>query len=105
MVQEFRKRRDVFVDGLNSIRGIRCQRPLGAFYLFPNVSGIFGKMVGHGIQINSAADLAGYLLDTAKVAIVPGEGFGAPEHVRFSYANSMENIHKGIERILCALPE
>jgi len=105
MMTEFEKRGKVMRELLTDIPGVTCGAPEGAFYLFPNVSGIFGKMVGHGIQINSAADLAGYLLDTAKVACVPGEGFGAPEHVRFSYANSMENIHKGIERILCALPE
>lgn len=105
MMGEFEKRGKVMRELLTDIPGVTCSEPEGAFYLFPNVSGIFGKMVGHGKQINSAADLAGYLLDAAKVACVPGEGFGAPEHVRFSYANSMENIHKGIARILDVLPE
>jgi aspartate aminotransferase len=62
-------------------------------------------MVDRDTQISSADDLAKHLLKTAKVACVPGEGFGAPDHVRFSYANSMENIKRGINRILQVLPE
>jgi aspartate aminotransferase len=73
--------------------------------LFPNVDGVFGVMVDRTTQITSAQVLADYLLRVAKVAVVPGEGFGAPEHIRFSYANSMENIKEGINRILRVLPE
>lgn len=105
MMAEFEKRGKVIRELLNDIPGFDCARPEGAFYAFPKVSGLFGVMVDKDTQINSADALAAYLLRAAKVAIVPGEGFGAPEHVRFSYANSMENIKEGIHRILQVLPE
>jgi aspartate aminotransferase len=105
MMAEFEKRGKVIRELLNDVPGFTCARPEGAFYAFPKVSGLFGVMVGKDLQINSADQLAAYLLNTAKVAIVPGEGFGAPEHVRFSYATSMEQIKEGINRILRVLPE
>jgi aspartate aminotransferase len=91
MVQEFRRRRDVFVDGLNSIPGIRCLRPHGAFYLFPNVSGL-GR---------SSREIADRLLDEAGVAALPGTAFGAQGegYLRFSFANSLTNIETALERI------
>lgn len=105
MMAEFEKRGKVIRELLNDIPGFDCAQPEGAFYAFPKVSGLFGIMVDKDTQISTAADLAGYLLKTAKVAIVPGEGFGAPDHVRFSYATSMEQIKEGVRRILQVLPE
>jgi aspartate aminotransferase len=98
MVRQFEKRRDVIVDRLNSIAGIRCLKPEGAFYVFPNVSGLFGK-ASNGKKLSSPCDIADYLLEEAKVAVVPGEDFGSKEHIRFSYATSMEDIEKGCKRI------
>jgi aspartate/methionine/tyrosine aminotransferase len=91
MVQEFRKRRDVFVDGLNSIPGIRCLKPNGAFYLFPNISAL-GK---------PSSEFANRLLNEAGVAALPGTAFGeyGEGYIRFSFANSLPNIQTALERI------
>ena len=91
MVAEFRKRRDVFADGLNSISGIRCLKPLGAFYLFPNVSGV-------GL---SSDEFANRLLDEAGVAALPGTAFGdyGEGYLRLSFANSLANIETALDRI------
>jgi aspartate aminotransferase len=105
MMAEFEKRGKVMRELLCDIPGFECHRAEGAFYLFPKVSGLFGVMVDKDTQINTASDLTDYLLRAAKVAIVPGEGFGAPEHVRFSYATSMEILKEGVNRILRVLPE
>jgi aspartate aminotransferase len=98
MRAEFDKRRRFLVDGLNSINGIRCLPPTGAFYVFPNVSALYGKKAGQR-QINSSLDFALYLLEEAKVALVHGEAFGDDNYIRISYATSMENIAKALERI------
>lgn len=105
MMAEFERRGKIMRELLSDIPGFEVPKPEGAFYLFPKVSGLFGKMVDKNRQLNSAQDLADYLLEVAKVACVPGEGFGAPEHVRFSYANSLENIKEGVNRMLRVLPE
>ncbi|RYX86725.1 pyridoxal phosphate-dependent aminotransferase [bacterium] len=105
MLKEFERRGQIMRELLKDIPGFEVPKPEGAFYLFPKVSNLFGIMVGKDRQINSASDLTTYLLEVAKVAAVPGEGFGAPDHVRFSYANSLENIKKGVNRILGVLPE
>jgi aspartate/methionine/tyrosine aminotransferase len=91
MVAEFKKRRDVFVDGLNNIPGIRCLKPLGAFYLFPNISAL-GK---------SSREIADRLLTEAGVAGLPGTSFGSNGEgfMRFSFANSLSNIEAALERI------
>jgi aspartate aminotransferase len=91
MVAEFRKRRDFFADGLNQIPGIRCLKPLGAFYLFPNISGA-------GLP---SEDFANRLLDEAGVAALPGTAFGqfGEGYLRFSFANSLSNIEAALERI------
>jgi aspartate aminotransferase len=91
MVREFRVRRDVFVDGLNSIPGVRCLKPLGAFYLFPNIAGL-GK---------SSEEMANRLLNDAGVSALPGTAFGdyGEGHLRFSFANSLSNIESALERI------
>jgi aspartate/methionine/tyrosine aminotransferase len=95
VVAEFRARRDLIVDGLDSIPGIRCPKPRGAFYAFPNV-GSFGM---------SSAELADYLLDAAGVAVLPGTAFGrnGEGYLRLSYANSSENIKLALERMAVAL--
>jgi aspartate aminotransferase len=98
MVEQFHKRRDVIVERLNNIRGIQCLKPDGAFYVFPNVSGIFGKIAA-GKRLTTPCDVADYLLDEAQVAGVPGEDFGSQQHIRFSYATSLEDIEKGCNRI------
>jgi aspartate aminotransferase len=98
MVKEYWKRRDYIVAGINEINGVSCLTPQGAFYVFPNVSGLFGS-VYNGKSIMSSLDLAAYLLDEANVAVIPGAAFGSDEHVRLSYATSMEQIRKGVERI------
>jgi len=93
--EEFRRRRDVIVAGLNAIPGVRCPTPRGAFYAFPNVEA-FGR---------SSAELAEYLLNRAGVAVLPGTSFGenGEGHLRLSYANSLENIEKALARIADSL--
>jgi len=98
MVDEFQRRRDHIVKRLNRIPGISCLKPPGAFYAFPDISRIIGKSYNEKIIRNSIS-LAQLLLYEAKVAVVPGAAFGADEHLRFSYATSMENIDKGLDRV------
>ncbi len=95
---EFDKRRRYMVDRLNSISGISCIKPVGAFYAFPNVSKLYGKSAG-GKTIKNSSDLSTLLLEDAKVALVAGDAFGADAYIRLSYATSMENIQKGLDRI------
>ena len=102
MRQEFEKRRNYIVDKLNSINGIKCVKPNGAFYVFPNISQLLGKKYGNKI-INTDVELCEYLLDNAKIAVVPGSAFGLPGYIRLSYATSMENIIKGIDRLAKAV--
>lgn len=99
MRQEYDKRRTFLVNELNSIEGISCIKPNGAFYVFPNVSRLYGRKTPAGQQINSSLDFAVYLLEYANVASVHGGAFGSDAHIRLSYATSMENIQKGLERI------
>ena len=98
MVKEFEKRRNVIVDRLNAIPGITCMMPQGAFYVFPNIAGLLGKEHGNKVILTSA-DCATYLLDEANVAVIPGGEFGHDDHIRLSYATSMANIEKGLDRI------
>ena len=98
MLAEFAKRRRVMVDGLNAIEGITCLWPKGAFYVFPNVSALYGRKF-EGKSIDDSNALTEYLLDTARVAVVPGDGFGSDGYVRLSYATDMETIEKGLARI------
>jgi len=98
MQNEFDKRRKFLVEGLNSVEGVACITPNGAFYAFPNMSKLYGKKASER-QINGSLDLATYLLEDAKVALVHGDAFGDDNYIRISYATSMENIKKGLERI------
>ena len=102
MVGEFQKRRNVIVERLNAISGVQCLKPQGAFYVFPNVAAFIGKTV-NGKKLASPCDIAGYLLEEAKVAAVPGEDFGSTAHIRLSYATSLENIEEGCRRLRDAL--
>ena len=99
---EFQKRRDAIHEGLNATSGISCQKPQGAFYIFPKVSGCFGREYD-GQTIRSGEQFARFLLERARVALVPGEAFGSPDHVRISYAASLERVLEGVERIRDAL--
>ena len=98
MRQEFEKRRNYIVEKLNSIDGIKCVKPNGAFYVFPNISKLLGKKYSHK-RINTDVELCEYLLDNARIAVVPGSAFGLPGYIRLSYATSMENIIEGISRL------
>ena len=91
MVEEFRQRRTLIVDGLNSLPGVNCRLPAGAFYAFPNVAGV----------PLPAEELARRLLDEAGVAVLAGTAFGriGEDNLRISYANSQENLARAIERI------
>ncbi len=102
MAAEFDKRRLYIVERLNAMTGVTCFKATGAFYVFPNFSGIYGKSF-NGRVINNSTDFAAYLLEEAKVAIVPGVAFGADRYARLSYASSMENITKGMDRIDAAI--
>jgi len=104
MNEAFRRRRDLMVKQLSDIPGIKYNIPEGAFYVFPDVSSYFGKSY-NGKLIANAEDLCLYLLDTAHIATVPGDGFGAPNNVRISYANSDENLLKAMQRLKNALTE
>ena len=101
-VAEFQKRRDEILRLLAGLPGVSCVKPEGAFYVFPNVSAWFGRRAA-GQPIDSAQRLAEYLLERARVAVVPGEPFGAPAHLRISYSVSVERIREGVRRIADAL--
>ncbi|MGE5188927.1 MAG: pyridoxal phosphate-dependent aminotransferase [Gemmatimonadota bacterium] len=98
-VAEFDRRRRYIVDRLNAIPGVSCLLPQGAFYVFPNFSKVYGKKTPGGKVVNGSSDLAAYLLDEHKVAVVPGVAFGSDSCQRLSYATSMKNIEKGLDRI------
>jgi aspartate/methionine/tyrosine aminotransferase len=95
MVAEYQRRRDVIVNGLNAIPGFLCQKPQGAFYVFPNITG----------TSMSSTDLANHILEKAGVALLPGTSFGSygEGYLRISYANSVENIQRGLEKIRAVL--
>jgi aspartate aminotransferase len=96
------RRRRLVADGLGAIDGIVCPEPEGAFYVFPSVEGVLGRDVG-GRPVASSLELCDALLSSAGVALVPGEGFGAPGHVRLSYALGDDDLQAGVERIAKAL--
>ena len=98
MCAEFDARRKHMVKRLNELPGVACQEPQGAFYCFPNVSGLFGKTI-RGRTLQSAMEFTALCLDEAQVAVVPGEAFGSPKHVRLSYATSLPLIDKGLDRL------
>jgi aspartate/methionine/tyrosine aminotransferase len=102
MAQEFGCRRNYALMKLQSIPGLSCFKPQGAFYLFPNVRAYFDKEF-NGTPIRNSNGMAYYLLREAGVAVVPGDSFGTDDYIRLSYATSMENLEKGLDRIIRAL--
>jgi aspartate/methionine/tyrosine aminotransferase len=104
MVSEFQRRRNYVYMRLQSIPEISCFKPKGAFYLYPNFSSYYGKEYNNTLMRNSYG-LAYYLLKEANVAVVPGGAFGTDDFIRISYANSMENLEKGMDRIIEALSQ
>ena len=95
----FQSRRDMVVEMLNKIDGINCNIPNGAFYVFPSCKGLFGKKTPAGKVIENDNDFAGYLLEEALVAVVPGVAFGAPDFFRISYAASEDFLKNSMQRI------
>ena len=102
MVAEFQRRRNYCLMRLAPVQGLSCFKPQGAFYLFPNVKSFYDKEA-NGAKIRNSYGLAYYLLKEARVAIVPGDAFGADEYIRLSYATSMGNLEKSMDRIIEAL--
>ncbi|MGH9736187.1 MAG: pyridoxal phosphate-dependent aminotransferase [Candidatus Acidiferrales bacterium] len=93
MLGEYARRRQIILDGLRAIPGVTCVAPEGAFYVFPNVAAHFSK------EIPNDTAMARQLLEREHVAVVPGEAFGAPGHLRISYATSVERIEEGLRRL------
>ncbi len=102
MIDEFKERRDLVLDGLKQIPGLRVNKPQGAFYIFIDVSDFFGKTI-KGRTITNTTDMAMFLLEEAQVATVAGEAFGNKECVRISYATSRELLSEAVRRIHVAL--
>ena len=100
-IEEYRKRRDVIV-GLVRAPGLTLIEPEGAFYVFPRVSALFGRKC-KSRTLRSSVDVAEFLLDEARIAVVPGAGFGSDDHIRMSYATSMEKIREGMKRMTEAM--
>jgi aspartate aminotransferase len=102
MREEFAKRRRYIVDRLNAMPGIRCHSPEGAFYVFPNVSTLYGKRHGDRAITNST-EFTTFLLDAARIAVVPGVEFGSDQHIRISYATALDKIQQGMDRMAAAI--
>lgn len=98
MKKEFDKRRIYMYETINSIKGLSCRRPKGAFYIMLNISKLKGRTI-KGINVDSSLDISNLLLDKGNVAVVPGIAFGDDNYIRLSYATSMENIEEGLKRI------
>lgn len=102
MVEEFSKRRNILMDLITEIEGVSCYRPVGSFYTFPDFSAFYGKSY-HGETVKGSVEFARFLLQEAKVALVPGIAFGADNNVRLSFAASQEVIRQGMGRIAKAV--
>jgi aspartate aminotransferase len=100
MEAAFKERHRFVVDSLNALDGVACIDSEGAFYSFPDCSGLIAKLDG----INDDVELAEFLISQAKVAMVPGSAFGAPGYMRLSFATSMENLQQAMERIKNVIP-
>ena len=97
--QSFKERRDFVVEALNKIDGLSCLKPNGAFYAFPNCSRFFNKKDKTGKKIKNDSDFVSALLETYQVAVVQGSAFGLEGYFRISYATSMDNLKKALNRI------
>ena len=102
MKDAFKRRRDLIVQLLNELPNVFCAIPGGAFYVFPNFEKYLGKE-GNGKLLKDTFDISEYILESAKVVTVPGDGFGAPGHIRFSYATDSKTIKEGVDRVAVAL--
>jgi len=102
MREEYARRRDYIVKRINSFKGISCNTPDGAFYIFPNISKLYGTRFGDKI-INDEMDVVNYMLDELYIAVVSGKAFHYPDHIRVVFATSMENIKEGLNRIETAI--
>jgi len=102
MRRAFDERRRYMVERLNALEGVECSLPQGAFYAYPDVTAYYGRRAG-GRTIENSVLLCEYLLEEARVACVPGAGFGTHDHIRLSYATSMELIEVAMDRIETAL--
>jgi aspartate aminotransferase len=100
-VEAFQQRRDRIVERLRRIDGLRCTSPEGAFYVLPDCAALLDRMDG----VSDGVELAEFLLERARVAVIPGEAFGAPCHLRLSYAMALEGIDEGMDRIERALEQ
>jgi aspartate aminotransferase len=106
MAGEFDRRRRLIIDGLNALPGVRCVMPKGAFYAFANVAGLFGltwRRAEGATVLASSLDVTAFLLEAARVAVVPGRDFGSDAHVRLSYATGDGLIREGLARMAAAL--
>jgi aspartate aminotransferase len=103
MAGEFDRRRRLIVEGLNALPGVRCAMPKGAFYAFANIAGLFGRRTPEGTVLRSSTDVTAFLLEHARVAVVPGVDFGSDAHVRLSYATSADLIREGLTRMWDAI--
>jgi aspartate/methionine/tyrosine aminotransferase len=99
MVAAFRERRDYLLAEIAALPGVRCPKPEGAFYLFPEVSAYYGTQTPDGQRIENSDDLCMYLLEACYVALVPGSAFGGPDGIRISYAASMDDLKEAMRRI------
>jgi len=102
MRDAFKIRRELIVNRLNSIEGITCEMPGGAFYVFPEFKDHLGKSF-NGKKINTSSDLSMYFLNEKAVATVAGDSFGAPNNIRFSYAAAEEELNNALDRVEDAL--
>ena len=102
MKKSFLKRRDLILELLNDIPGIKCAKPNGAFYVFPDFS-VYLNRTANNKLLKDTFDISGYILDSVQVVTVPGDGFGAVGHIRFSYATNRKIIKEGIDRLRRAL--
>ena len=98
MRKEFETRRDYMYARIENIPGVSAIKSPATFYMFMNIDGVIGKKL-YGVPVHDADDFANLLLEKGLVAVVPGTGFGAPNYVRWSFAVSMENIEKGMDRL------
>jgi aspartate aminotransferase len=103
MAGEFDRRRRLIVEGLNALPGVRCTMPRGAFYAFANVSGLRGRVAPGGARLGGSVDVTAFLLEHARVAVVPGVDFGSDAHVRLSYATGADLIREGLTRMQAAI--
>lgn len=105
MRDAFKKRRNYIVEQLSSIEGLKCFKPSGAFYVFPDIAHYLNKSAPNGDAIKTSTDLCMYLIEEHGLAAVPGDAFGEPNGIRLSYASAMEELEEGMERLKTGLSQ